>query len=110
MDTVEATPKAVELAERLVRKHGPLVLFQSGGCCDGSTPICVAAADLPPATHDLRLGEVAGIPLYMDRDLYHRWGDPDFLIDVGAGAPEGMSLGLPDAHFVTRERPRAAAG
>jgi uncharacterized protein (DUF779 family) len=102
VSTISATAGAVELAERLVRLHGPLALFQSAGCCDGSTPICVAAADLPPAAHDRCLGTVAGIPFYIDDSLYHRWNEPDFILDVAPGAPEGLSVGLRDAHFVTR--------
>jgi uncharacterized protein (DUF779 family) len=102
MGTLSATAEAAHLAERLVQTHGPLALFQSAGCCDGSTPICVAAGDMPPAAHDLCLGQVAGIRFYIDDELYHRWGEPDFVLDVAAGAPEGLSLGLRDAHFVTR--------
>jgi uncharacterized protein (DUF779 family) len=47
------------------------------------------------------LREVAGVPFYIDAEQYDRWSEPDFLLDVAPGAPEGFSLGLPDAHFVT---------
>ena len=106
---VDATPEAVELIKRLVREHGPLALFQSGGCCDGSTPICVLAAELPPGPHDRCLGEVAGVPFYIDDEQDRRWGEPAFVLDVGAGAPEGFSLGLADAHLVTHSGPARAA-
>ena len=102
MGTFSATAEATRMAERLVQTHGPLAFFQSAGCCDGSTPICVAAGDMPPATHDLCLGKIAGIPFYIDGELYRRWGEPDFVLDVTAGAPEGLSLGLQNAHFITR--------
>ncbi len=99
---VGATADAVAMIERLVREHGPLALFQSGGCCDGSTPICLLADDLPAGAHDLRLGEVAGVPFYIDEEQYRRWGEPAFVLDVAPGAPEGFSLGSRDAHLVTR--------
>jgi uncharacterized protein (DUF779 family) len=100
---LRATPAAIEMAERLVSRHGPLVFFQSGGCCDGSTPICLTDGELPPGPHDLRLGDIAGAAFYIDAEQYERWGRPSFLIDVAPGAPEGFSLGESDAHFVTRQ-------
>ena len=107
---VQATPAAVEMLERLVHEHGPLALFQSGGCCDGSTPICVLADEMPAGPGDRRLGDVAGVPFYIDEDQYRRWGEPDFTVDVGAGAPEGFSIGLRDAHLISHSRPTPAAG
>ena len=98
---ISATPQATAMLRRLVLMHGPLALFQSGGCCDGSLPLCLLADDLAPGPGDLLLGEVAGVPFYIDADQFHRWGGPEFLLDVAGGAPEGFSLGLPDAHFVT---------
>jgi uncharacterized protein len=82
--------------------HGPLAIFQSGGCCDGSLPLCLLAGDLAPGPSDLLLGEVVGVPFYIDADQFHRWGEPEFVLDVAAGAPEGFSLGASDAHLVTR--------
>lgn len=97
-----ASPTAAEMVERLTAEHGQLVFFQSGGCCDGSSPICLKDGELPPSANDLLLGEIAGAPFYVDREQYERWGRPSFLIDVGAGPAEGFSLSLPYAHFVTR--------
>jgi uncharacterized protein len=99
--SINATPQATAMLRRLVLTHGPLALFQSGGCCDGSLPLCLLADDLAPGAGDLLLGEVAGVPFYIDAEQFRRWGDPEFLLDVAGGAPEGFSLGLPDAHFVT---------
>jgi uncharacterized protein len=102
-DRVEATPEALELIERLRAAHGPLALFQSAGCCEGSAPMCVAAGELPPAAHDLQLGEIGGVPFYIDEELYERWGRPAFLIDASPGAAEGFSLdALEETHLVTR--------
>lgn len=102
LTSITATPGARAMLRRLVLEHGPLVLFQSGGCCDGSLPLCLAADDLAPGPGDLLLGEIAGVPFYVDADQYHRWNEPHFVLDVAIGAPEGFSLGLSDAHFVTR--------
>jgi uncharacterized protein len=101
---ISATPTAVAMLRRLVLAHGPLAIFQSGGCCDGSLPLCLIADDLAPGPGDLMLGEVAEVPFYIDAEQFHRWGEPEFVLDVAAGAPEGFSLGAPDAHFMTRSR------
>jgi uncharacterized protein (DUF779 family) len=81
------------------------VIFQSGGCCDGSLPLCLMSDDLAPGPGDLWLGDVGGVPFYIDAEQFHRWGEPAFVLDVAPGAPEGFSLGAPDAHFVTRSLP-----
>jgi hypothetical protein len=101
---IDVSPRAQALLGRLVRAHGPLVIFQSGGCCDGSLPLCLLADDLAPGPGDLLLGNVAGVPFYIDAEQFRRWGEPEFVLDVAAGAPEGFSLGASDAHLVTRSR------
>jgi uncharacterized protein (DUF779 family) len=97
-----ASAAAEALLEQLTATHGPLLVFQSGGCCDGSTPIVVGADELPTAPNDLLVGLVAGTPVYIDRDQHRRWGSPTIHLDVRDGAPEGMSLGLHDSHLVAR--------
>jgi uncharacterized protein len=100
---VTATPEALEVIERLRAGHGPLAFFQSGGCCDGTSPICLKHGELPTGPHDVHLGEIGGAPFYIDADQYERWGKPGFLVDVSPGAAEGFSLeGLAGVHFVTR--------
>ena len=103
--SLTATPTAIEMVKRLTEQHGRLAFFQSGGCCDGSSPICLKDGELPPGANDLLLGELAGAPFYVDSEQYERWGRPSFLIDAGPGPAEGFSLSLPDAHFVTRAPP-----
>ncbi len=99
--SVAATAAARRAIERLRAEHGPLAFFQSGGCCDGSLPICLREGELPPGPNDLMLGRVAGAPFYVDGEQYERWGRPAFVLDVRPGAAEGFSLSLRDAHFVT---------
>jgi uncharacterized protein len=102
---VTATDAAIEAIAQLSDEHGPLAFFQSGGCCDGSLPICLNDGELLPGPADVLLGSVGGAPFYVDSDQYERWGRPSFLLDVRPGAAEGFSLSLPDAHFVTRPAP-----
>jgi len=98
---VSATPRAAEMVNRIVHEHGPVAIYQSGGCCDGSLPLCLGADELGQGPRDVLLGDVEGVPFYIDAEQYDRWGEPEFLLDIVSGAPEGFSLGLPDAHFVT---------
>jgi uncharacterized protein (DUF779 family) len=101
--SVDATPAALEVIRLLEAAHGPLAFHQSGGCCDGTSPLCFKDGELPPSPHDLQLGEIGGAPFYIDSEQYERWGRPDFLVDVAPGAAEGFSLeGLRGVHFVTR--------
>jgi len=100
--TLTVTPAASELLERLCAEHGRLAIFQSGGCCEGSTPICLPEGELPTGPNDLLLGEVGGIPVYVDSEQYERWRRPALQLDVGPGPAQGFSLSAPDAHLVTR--------
>ena len=100
--SVTATAAALEAIALLEASHGRLAFFQSGGCCDGSSPICLTYGELPLASGDRLLGHVGGAPFYIDADQHERWGRPRFVLDVSPGAAEGVSLGLPDGHFVAR--------
>jgi len=102
---VQATEAALEVIQRLEAAHGPLMFVQSGGCCDGSSPVCLQAGELPLSPDDLQLGELSGAPFYIDSDQYERWGKPQLLIDVSPGANDGFSLeGRDNVHFVTQMR------
>jgi len=97
---VVATDAAIAEIGRLKERHGPLMLFQSGGCCDGSSPMCFPDGELLVGPNDLLLGEVDGCPFYIDAEQYERWGRPKLVVDVRAGAGSGLSLeGLHDVHF-----------
>ncbi len=101
-DRIVATDAALAELRRLRAEHGPLMLFQSGGCCDGSLPICLAHDELPVGPNDLLLGELEGCPVYIDAEQDERWRSPALVLDVAPGRPEGFSLGGADVHFVTR--------
>lgn len=104
---LSATAGALETISSLERSHGPLAFFQSGGCCDGSLPICLGVDEMRPGPNDLLLGEVGGAPYYVDAEQYRRWGEPRFVLDVAPGAPEGFSLGKSEGvHFVSLTRDR----
>ncbi len=89
---VSATPPVLEVLERLAARYGPLVIHQSGGCCDGSSPICLPADELPAGPHDVLLGVVGSTPVYVDRDQDERWQNPTLRIGLSSGPAMGFSL------------------
>ena len=102
---VTATPAALDAVARLVAERGPVMFFQSGGCCDGSLPMCFDQGELITNDHDVLLGRVGGCPFYIDRRQFEVWRHTQLILDVGAGEPEGFSLPAgPDAHFIIRSR------
>jgi len=106
---LEATDSALRLVERVSSRHGRVILFISGGCCDGSSPICLPEGELVLGPHDLFLGEIGGAAVYIDREQFRRWNDPAVLIDASSGAAEGFSLdSLEQDHFTLRSRPAGA--
>jgi uncharacterized protein (DUF779 family) len=102
---VVATPAALEAIAQLVREEGPVMFFQSGGCCDGSLPICFADGEFVVGDHDVRLGDVGGSPFYIDARQFQVWKHTQLILDVGTGEPEGFSLAAgEDLHFIPRSR------
>ena len=102
---VDATPAAVALIERLRDRHGPIMFHQSGGCCDGSSPMCYQVGDLLLGSADVRLGEIAGAPLYMSASQFAYWQHTKLIIDVVAGRGGMFSLENGEGvRFLTRSR------
>ena len=100
---VTATEAAIDTIRRLQAEHGPLAFFQSGGCCDGSSPMCLSRNEMPPGPNDIVLGEIDGVPFYIDADQDKRWHHPAVMIDIAPGPSDSLSLeGPDDLHFVTR--------
>jgi len=102
---VSATPQACALIDELVRRHGPLMFHQSGGCCDGSAPMCFARGDFKTGDSDVLLGEVCGQPFWMARDQYAYWRHTALTLDVVAGRGASFSLEIPTGkRFIIRSR------
>ena len=89
---VVATPAAVALIQRLREQHGPLLFHQSGGCCDGSSPMCYPRGDFIVGDRDVRLGEVAGTPFYMSPSQFEYWKHTQLTLDVVPGQGGMFSL------------------
>jgi uncharacterized protein len=65
MGTVSATPAALDLIDEIVADHGPVMFHQSGGCCDGSSPMCYAMGEFLIGDYDVKMGEIGGAPFYI---------------------------------------------
>ena len=99
------TPEAADLVIRLVAQHGPLLFHQSGGCCDGSSPMCFPRDDFRVGDREVYLGEVAGTPFYMGPDQFEYWAHTHLTVDVVAGRGSGFSVEAPDGvRFLIRSR------
>ncbi len=89
---VDATPAALELLERLRAKYGPLMFHQSGGCCDGSSPMCFPLGEFIIGSSDVKLGEIGGAPFYMSDSQFEYWKHTRLTIDVVPGRGGMFSL------------------
>jgi uncharacterized protein (DUF779 family) len=92
VEQVIATPAAVTLIERLRAKHGPVLFHQSGGCCDGSSPMCYPEDDFIVGDRDVRLGAIAGAPFYISAPQFEYWKHTQLVIDVVEGRGGMFSL------------------
>ena len=90
---VVATARALVLIDRLATTHGTLMFHQSGGCCDGATPMCFKTGEMPVSdAADVLLGHVGGVPYYVGRSLADVWENTQILLDVVAGDGGTFSL------------------
>ncbi len=102
---MDITPEARAVLTLLVAEHGPLLFHQSGGCCDGSSPMCYPAREFRVGSRDVFLGDVAGVPVYIGGQQYEAWQHTQLLIDVVPGRGGGFSLEAPlGVRFLTRSR------
>jgi len=102
---VTATDAALDLIERLREKHGPLLFHQSGGCCDGSSPMCYPRDEFLVGGADVMLGEIGGAPFYMSASQFEYWQHTHLIIDVVPGRGGMFSLEGPEGlRFLTRSR------
>lgn len=102
---VSATPEAVALIHQLMDEHGPLMFHQSGGCCDGSAPMCYLRGEFRTGDSDVCLGEIAAQPFYMGAAQFELWKHTELIIDVVPGRGSGFSLEAPTGkRFITRSK------
>ena len=105
LERVTATPAALELLSSLADEHGPLMLHQSGGCCDGSSPMCFPRGEFRVGSRDVDLGDVAGAPFYMSGPQYAYWKHTHLTVDVVPGRGSGFSVEVPrGVRFLIRSR------
>lgn len=105
VERVTATDAALDLMEKLKKRHGPLMFHQSGGCCDGSSPMCYEEGELRTGDTDVHLGDIGGTPFYMSKDQYEYWKHTQLIIDVVDGRGGMFSLEGPEGkRFLTRSR------
>ena len=91
--TVTATEEALSLISAIKKVHGSDLLFhQSGGCCDGSAPMCFTASEYLVGNQDILVGTIGNVPFYMNRDQYERWKHTDLIIDAIPGIGGMFSL------------------
>ena len=102
---VSATAAALQLIRRLQAKHGALLFHQSGGCCDGSSPMCFPRGEFLIADADVLLGEIGGQPFYMSKAQFEYWMHTHLIIDAVPGRGGMFSLEGPEGlRFLTRSR------
>ncbi|WP_171700117.1 DUF779 domain-containing protein [Anoxybacillus sp. CHMUD] len=102
---VIATDAALQLIEKLKAKYGPLMFHQSGGCCDGSSPMCYPQGEFIIGDSDVLLGEIGGCPFYMHAAQYEYWKHTQLIIDVVSGRGGMFSLeGSEGVRFLTRSK------
>lgn len=92
---IDVTEAGVELIEKLRAINGPLMFHQSGGCCDGSQPMCFPINEFKVGDSDIKLGEVDGCPFYMHRDQFEYWKHTHLTLDVVKGRGSSFSLEIP---------------
>jgi uncharacterized protein len=106
---VVCTPEAAALIRELKEELGPLLFHQSGGCCEGTAPMCFRQSDFRVGPGDILLGTIEGCPFYIGTGTYRYCASSQLIIDVTRGAVDSFSLEAPrGVRFVTRSRLLAA--
>jgi uncharacterized protein len=102
---VGATPAALAFIAELTGQHGPILFHQSGGCCDGSSPMCYPQGDFLIGDRDVKLGEVGGAPVYIGAAQFDAWRHTQLILDVVSGRGGMFSLDNgSERRFLTRSR------
>jgi uncharacterized protein (DUF779 family) len=104
-ERVTATPAALELIAELRASHGAILFHQSGGCCDGSSPMCYPQGEFIIGDRDVKLGEIGGAPVYIGGAQFEAWRHTQLIIDVAPGRGGMFSLeNGSERRFLTRSR------
>ncbi|MGK8558655.1 DUF779 domain-containing protein [Nocardia gipuzkoensis] len=103
---VELTETAQALLHRLIQQHGPVMFHQSGGCCDGSSPMCYPRGEFRVGASDVLLGQLdSDTPFWMSGDQFEYWRHTHLTVDVVPGRGSGFSLEAPEGvRFLIRSR------
>jgi len=102
---VVATPEALKLIDEIRADHGPVMFHQSGGCCDGSAPMCYAVGEFGLGGQDVKLGEIGGAEVWIGGAQFEYWRHTQLIIDVVAGRGGMFSLDNGrERRFLTRSR------
>jgi uncharacterized protein (DUF779 family) len=105
VNRVEITGEAAAVLERLKQQHGALMFHQSGGCCDGSSPMCYPVGDFRVGPQDVLLGTIGGCEFYIGAAQFEYWRHTQLIIDVVPGRGSGFSAEAPEGvRFLTRSR------
>lgn len=96
LNKVAATPLAKEWLLKLTKKHGPLLLYQSGGCCEGSAPLCMTQKEFRIGESDILLGKIDETPFYIKDSQFEVWKHTDLTLDVVKGSGNAFSLESPE--------------
>lgn len=99
------TEDAKGLIDQLRADHGPLMFHQSGGCCDGSSPMCFTDGEFQVSEQDVYLGKVHNCPFYMSKNQFEYWKHTQLTLDITKGRGASFSLEIPTGHrFVIKSR------
>ena len=102
---VLVTPEAEKVIKELKDRFGDLMFHQSGGCCDGSQPMCFEKVDFKVGSSDVCLGKIADCEFWMSKDQFEYWKHTQLIIDVTNGRGSSFSLEIPMAkRFITKSR------
>lgn len=102
---IDVTPEAEEVINSLKKTHGELMFHQSGGCCDGSAPMCFSKGELFIDDNDVLLGKISDCNFYMSRDQFEYWKHTHLTLDVVKGRGASFSLEIPlGIRFIIQSR------
>ena len=96
IERVTSTPLAKEWIQKLIKLYGPLMFYQSGGCCEGSAPLCLQLGDMKIGDNDVLLGLILDAPFYISASQYEYWKHTQLILDVVQGSGNAFSLESPE--------------